>query len=377
MSATTRTTTTDLAASRTLFFVALATFFALWPSLKLQATTPAERTKASQELAELFGSRPEIYTMGTVLTAVPEIKTVERLLREGADPNYRGGYVESPMTLAASEGYLEILALFCKRRVDVDIADAGGYNALMRAIIGNQLGAVQILLKAGAKIQYRTKAGSTMMMLAAGAEDMRESFGRTDLGNRDFRIARLLIEHGASMNDRGDHNATLLMIAVTNKQSALVKFLVRSGVDLEAKDENGFTALAVAADRNLPGMIELLKNAGADIEARNNFSETPLTLAARVGALEAARTLVGLGATIDPEVTTIALSQLKDHKYRTDPYPWYDPPTHDVPTHIRATVKYLIEHGAPKPSPQLAKYLNIRASRRAGSEAEAYDAPDS
>jgi ankyrin repeat protein len=377
MSATTRITTTDLAASRALVFAALATFVALWPLLELQATTPAERTKASQELAELFGPLQEIDTMAALQKAAPEIKTVERLLREGADPNYRGGYVDSPMTLAASKGYLETLTLFCKRHVDVNLADAGGYNALMRAIIGNQLGAVEILLKAGAKIQYRSKAGSTMMMLAAGAEDMRENPGRTDLSNRDFRIARLLIEHGASVNDRGDHNATVLMIAVTNKQSALVKFLLRSGVDLEAKDENGFTALAVAADRNLPGMIELLKNAGAEIEARNNFSETPLTLAGRVGALEAARALVSLGASIDPEVTTIALSQLKDHKYRTDPYPWYDPSFHDVPTHIRATVKYLIEHGAPKPSPQLAKYLDIRASPRGGSEVEAHDAPDS
>ena len=326
----------------------------LWQSTPAWARTQAERDQASKDLASLWGPDES-----RIQARSPT--TIEHLLRDGADPNYGAREGNTPMSFASWVGDLETLELFSRYHANFNVADSNGYTPLMEAIINNKVDAVELLLKLGARIQDRPHTGSTALILAAGGA-IDESIKPES--QSDFRVARSLIEHGALINERGAYNRTPLMMAACNEQAAVVKFFLRSAADLEARDDYGFTALAVAADRNLPDIIEILVDSGAKIEAENKLSETPLTLATRVGALEAARTLIGLRAKIDPNVTSIALTQIKDNQYREDPYPWISEGNADRPTHIRATVKYMIEHGAPKPTAELAKYLEIKRSKR-------------
>lgn len=106
---------------------------------------------------------------------------------------------------------------------------------------------------------------------------------------------------------------------------------------LKKTNQAGWTLLHVAAQGNQPAIIEYLVENGLKIEARDGLGNTPLHHAASRGSLEAAKTLVRLGA--DPTARSL------------DPVPNASP---GISVLSKATlaghpemVQFLLDQGAP------------------------------
>jgi ankyrin repeat protein len=122
-------------------------------------------------------------------------RTVELLIRHGADVNARTRGGGTALNVAASSGELEIAAVLIGAGADVNASDSHGWTPLMGAVSQSPDSAVLVeaLLRAGAHPDQRDDEGTTAMQIAARQKDLRvvelllrrrrqESYGRTLLG---------------------------------------------------------------------------------------------------------------------------------------------------------------------------------------------------
>jgi ankyrin repeat protein len=152
----------------------------------------------------------------------------------------------------------------------------------------------EALLNAGADASAKLPGGSTLLMSAA----------RT--GNAD--IVRLLIEHGADVNVKGEtYGETALVWAADQNHAEAAKVLIAHGADVNARTN----PLERPKDRfGLEGVLTILPHG----------SWTPLMYAARQGSLDAARTLVDAGANLnltDPDGSTALVLAIINSHYDT------------------------------------------------------------
>jgi ankyrin repeat protein len=75
--------------------------------------------------------------------------------------------------------------------------------------------------------------------------------------------ARLLLEHGADVNARGNDNSTALHIAAQYGRVNVVDELLEHGANVGAEDDEGRTALQVASSRGRVEIVRLLSERGA------------------------------------------------------------------------------------------------------------------
>ena len=81
-----------------------------------------------------------------------DTESVRHLLADGADPNERGMNGETPLMVAAREGYISIVGPLLDSGADVTLEDYFGKSALVHAFLAEQEGAARRLLEHGAKI---------------------------------------------------------------------------------------------------------------------------------------------------------------------------------------------------------------------------------
>uniref|UniRef100_A0A8C2SLC4 Ankyrin repeat domain-containing protein n=1 Tax=Coturnix japonica TaxID=93934 RepID=A0A8C2SLC4_COTJA len=105
-----------------------------------------------------------------------------------------------------------------------------------------------------------------------------------------FRLVRLLLEGGASVNDPDPRGRTALMAACgatygdPSDRTRMVRYLLSRGADPNAADRAGMTALMVACnERAGPGVAALLLEHGADPGTTDRFGSSALFYAARGG----------------------------------------------------------------------------------------------
>uniref|UniRef100_A0A8C9FY00 Ankyrin repeat domain 34A n=1 Tax=Pavo cristatus TaxID=9049 RepID=A0A8C9FY00_PAVCR len=105
-----------------------------------------------------------------------------------------------------------------------------------------------------------------------------------------LRLARLLLEGGADIDEGDARGRTALMAACRARyadpaeRARMVRYLLRCGADPNAADAAGMTALMHAcAERAGPGVAALLLAHGADPGARDRGGSSALLYAARRG----------------------------------------------------------------------------------------------
>jgi len=147
------------------------------------------------------------------------VQEVQTLLRQGADPNLRGG--------------------------------VNDWTPLMHAIHKNQAGTAKALLDGGADVEARTRSGETPLMMAAG-------YGYTP-------IVELLLERGAHTRAQTPDGATALSLALSGVsdpdrftlgacQVSTVRALKRKDPGLSLPpNSGGWTAKLAAATARLRG----------------------------------------------------------------------------------------------------------------------------
>ncbi|MCY4507991.1 MAG: ankyrin repeat domain-containing protein [Acidobacteria bacterium] len=217
---------------------------------------------------------------------------------------------EASLIAAARAGDGAAVAALLDGAVDVDASETGGMTALHWAVQGDAAHVVALLLDAGADATAPNRYGVAPLTLAAI--------------NGNAAIVSRLLSAGADPNRRLAEGETGLMTAARTGRPAVVQALLAAGADPNASEPaRGQTALMWAAAENNVGAIRVLVANGADVaartgdpaagepggvfsaevgltrDARSGPSFTALLFAVQLGQLDAARTLLDLGADVN------------------------------------------------------------------------------
>jgi hypothetical protein len=142
--------------------------------------------------------------------------TAEALLNDGANPNYVGGYLGTPLQVVIRRREWKTLALLFGHHADVNLPDLSGKTPLMEAAFWTDTQMAQTILQRGAKINMKDDKGHTALWYALRMEC--QSF--SDLGNESppapiseasiRATVACLLRHGASVNGRDSDSKTIL-----------------------------------------------------------------------------------------------------------------------------------------------------------------------
>ena len=195
-------------------------------------------------------------------------KLVDEMIGElGADPNLpNDNDNQTPMYIAASKGFNEIIKILLKYKVDLSISRSCGASPLMIASQSGYLETCRLLLLYGAKVNYKMENGETPLILAV-------AFNHSE-------IVEEMIEHYiADPNLPGSSGRTPMYMAASKDYYKIIKILIKYGADLNIPDLNGSTPLSVASKFGFLKSCRLLLNYGADINYKNQNGGTPLIAA--------------------------------------------------------------------------------------------------
>ena len=222
-------------------------------------------------------------------------------------------------------------------------------SALAIAIVANALEAGIELLKSGADPNAIASTNSSyqpssLLYWAA-------ALNRLDM-------ARLLIDHDASVHRGLMHFEAPLAAAVRGNHPEMTRLLITSGARVDAGDHYNYPLLTVAADRNYPQIARLLLGNGADVNQSYGISETtPLRVASRRNHIEMVKMLVYYGAEFDAPDMLVRVLRGEGFEVaefflgRVDINAkvglWDDTPLHVMAAgNFIESARFLIDHGA-------------------------------
>jgi N-acyl-D-amino-acid deacylase len=258
----------------------------------------------------------------------------------------------TPLMRAALFGSAEDMRAVLREKPDVNATALPlGITALMCA--ASDAAKVRLLIDAGANVRASTTAGHTALLVAAdyagAAESVRlllQHGADPDVRTRallgtplaraalrgDRAVAALLLDAGASVNDKPEGSVALLA-AVKQGESEFMLFLLDRGANIEShpmasvpitNGEQLPTPLMVAADRGSDNIVTLLLSKGANVNARDKQGMTPLMYAAGsiqtgVNPTSVIETLIAAKAEIDARAANGATALDFAERYGNEP----------------------------------------------------------
>jgi serine/threonine-protein phosphatase 6 regulatory ankyrin repeat subunit B len=215
-----------------------------------------------------------------------DLSAVERLLGEGADPNasvLREQFTRNALEEAVQYNHLEVVRTLLDRGSD---PRSGGYSVLELALDKKHEAVARLLLAHGVSVNDRNSAGETSL------------FGHFSYSPLKVDEIEFLLDLGADPNLANNKGITPLMSAAhtaifdqkqpgasgivkeLNEQgpalAKAIELLLKHGANVNARDEDGATALYYAADEGSIIAIKALIAAGADMNAQTKEGETAL-----------------------------------------------------------------------------------------------------
>jgi hypothetical protein len=112
----------------------------------------------------------------------------------------------------------------------------------------------------------------------------------------NLALLRTRLQQGADPNVRNTAGRTVLLEAVSVKQTEAARLLLHSGANVDAKSSEGRTPLIEAAAQGQSDMARLLIDSGADLNAIQRGSGSALQVAERLGYNDVAAILRQAGA---------------------------------------------------------------------------------
>ena len=174
---------------------------------------------------------------------------VQQLLEEGAEPNSRNGYLETPLSLAAESGRASIVKLLLSRDgIVADSRDKLGRTPLSYVAEWGNAALVKLLLsRDDVAADSRDNKGETPLSFAAGDGD-------------EAVVKLLLSRDDVTADSRDDEGGTPLSWAAFNGHVAVVKLLLRrDDVTVDSRDNKGRTPLIWAKNGGHDIVVRLLK----------------------------------------------------------------------------------------------------------------------
>ncbi|KAK3352749.1 ankyrin repeat-containing domain protein [Lasiosphaeria hispida] len=253
------------------------------------------------------------------------LAAVETLLNQNLDPNFRLSDNEPyPLKLAVKNDDLAMVQRLCSRGARADYKTQSGKTLLMLAIENNCINSALGLIPHSALSLTDAQGRTALHMAAKGnhlalAEELlkananpntQTADGRTPLHEAatsgDTALAAALLQEGADPTIPDSTGKQPLHHAASSGHEALaIQLLTHSSssgttaVPIDAPDTKGITPLMLAAGSGHDALVHRLACAGADVRRRSAMGFHALYAACAGGHLLCAAYLLGRGAEVD------------------------------------------------------------------------------
>ena len=209
---------------------------------------------------------------------------------------------------AVSGGSIDAVKLLLERGA---VVERHSGQLLTLAVVMNRVDLVKLLIEHGADVERTTLLGRlddaerpvADLLVARGKKVpawMLPRACRPDVSSNELHRVRVLLDHGASLDDRGRYGLTALHYAVRGGKLPLIRLLLERGASVDALDDDGLTPLLHLSKTRSKAdpipVMQLLAASGADVNARDEAQGTLLMYFARRGHAGAVRWLLAHGA---------------------------------------------------------------------------------
>src|SRR5688572_17838368 len=162
---------------------------------------------------------------------------------------------------AMMRGDVAAVRALIQKKADVNAPQGDGATALHWAVYRDNVEAVDLLVRAGAK-STANRTGMTPLAMAA-------LYGNPQIVDR-------LLKAGADAKSLGPNGETMVMFAARNGNPEVIRLLVEAGANVNAREPlRGTTALMWAIEQRHPEAVAALLAAGADPAARSGGAGLP------------------------------------------------------------------------------------------------------
>jgi hypothetical protein len=141
-------------------------------------------------------------------------------------------------------------------------------------------------------------ADAVKLFLTAGMPVETGNALREAVDRGKTEAAKILIEHGADVNNKDAYGQSLVMTAVSGNHPGMLDLLIANKADVSAPNQYRITPLAVAAEQGHLHAVKALIAAGAKINARDTSGGTALSVAILRGYKEIVETLLAAKADV-------------------------------------------------------------------------------
>jgi len=184
-------------------------------------------------------------------------QVVKALLEAKADPNIALWSGETPLMTAARTGVTEVVQLLLEHGANINVQEPKrGQTALMWAISFRNPEVAKLLIEKGADVSLKTRkyqeSGYTPMVLEAYAGNVEGTpqggYNALMFASRvgDMETSKLLLSHGADINETSTEEGSALIIASAGGFEDLAMYFLEQGADPKSTDANGMTSLHYA-----------------------------------------------------------------------------------------------------------------------------------
>jgi len=239
-------------------------------------------------------------TLGNLLILAHEFEIFKKLIKEAPDAATHadaGHFRQTPLHIAAENGYDLVLTLYTVGKISLIMKDANGNTPAHIAAANSQSDFIAKLIQGKADLRIANQDGRNCLHLAAAKVET-ESVGHIvkafpglmlqadGHGNLPIHAAckyekienlKILFHaHPDSISTVNDDGNTPLHMACFNKNIDCAKFLLVNGAELESKNIFGITPLVLAAECSSDVMVDFLLDRGADLRTQDDDGETAL-----------------------------------------------------------------------------------------------------
>ncbi|MBN2135920.1 MAG: ankyrin repeat domain-containing protein [Acidobacteria bacterium] len=213
------------------------------------------------------------------------LQIAEMLLNAGADPDVKDESSTTPLHMAVTYGFKELVVMLIQRGAQIN-AETGYHNLtpLHEAASAGNLELVKMLISMSADVNADGRSGWTPLHAAKDAE-----------------VAKVLVEAGAKVNAVSSKGLTPLSEAIAKGDRQLSEYLISVGADVTHKlTKTNRTLLHYAGN---PDVADLLINSGIDPFQKDTWGYTVLHTAVMWGKKQLVEYFISLGLDINAKIT--------------------------------------------------------------------------
>ncbi len=204
---------------------------------------------------------------------------------------------ESAIFIAVEWGSETAAAELIKKGADISFKNNEGITPLIKAARCGHKGKIELLLKAGAKVDYNDKKHVDALLrysilysepadvdfyikkglkLAANADEFYKNNFNTAISNNKVAAAEVFIKNGFKADFKGGMKELGVYDAARSGHLEAVKYFIDNGADINAPNGNAETLLISAAKYQCKALMLYLINAGADVKCVDDFGRSAL-----------------------------------------------------------------------------------------------------